>query len=251
MVSSAVSPSTRVGMAGKLYSTEQPRGSHMIRFPARSSLEHGRYLLARRLPYHGPGVVSRGGSHETIGPLHGCGVPRGSARRAGRLPHGAYGSGACAARAPLRPGSPANAARAGLSAGPGRRGRGAEDEGCAGEVSAIRADPRQDPALVVELPRGDGILQEGGRGSRVHAAEHVADVLAPVPLPEAEGECGRATAGEHAHRAVGWPEAVLDVEGLPGTPLLVFAEGHAVVRVVLAERADAGQARDRAALEDL
>ncbi len=60
------------------------------------------------------------------------------------------------------------------------------------------------------------------------------DVLAPVLLAQPEREGGRAAAGEDAHRAVGRPEAVLDVEGLPGAALLVLGEGDAVVGVVVA-----------------
>src|SRR4030095_1051646 len=56
-----------------------------------------------------------------------------------------------------------------------------------------------------------------------------------APVPDADG-------------AVPWPEAVLDVEGLPGAPLLVLGEGHAVVRVVIALVPHVARPGHRAAL---
>src|SRR5205823_14858869 len=76
-------------------------------------------------------------------------------------------------------------------------------------------------------------------------------MVAPVPLAQAQGEGGRAAAGEDADRAVGRLEAVLDVERLPRASLLVLGEADAVVGVVVALRAEVGQARHRAALQVL
>src|SRR6185503_9165442 len=106
----------------------------------------------------------------------------------------------------------------------------------------------REPAPVDELPRRDRVEEQRGRHTGVHPSEHVADVLAPVPLAHAEGECRGAHPVPDADRAVAVPEAVLDVEGLPGAPLLVLREGHAVVRVVIALVSHVARAGHRAAL---
>src|SRR2546422_5819332 len=82
----------------------------------------------------------------------------------------------------------------------------------AGRHPGVLVDPVDErvllgePAPVDELPRGDGIEHEDRRDVRVHAAQHVADVLAPVLLAYAQ-RVGRGTASaEDAHRAVGRTE---------------------------------------------
>src|SRR5439155_8108703 len=73
----------------------------------------------------------------------------------------------------------------------------------------------REAAAVDELTRGDRIEQECGRPVRIHPAQHVRDMLAPVLLAHAQRERGRAHAGEHAHRAVVRREPMLRVERRP------------------------------------
>ncbi len=86
---------------------------------------------------------------------------------------------------------------------------------------------------------------------RVHAAQHVADVRAPVLFANAERVGRGAAATEDAHGAVGRAETVLDVERLPRTALLVLRERDAVIGVVVALRAHVREPGQRAALQIL
>src|SRR6185312_2058770 len=73
----------------------------------------------------------------------------------------------------------------------------------------------------------------------------------PVPLTQPQREGGGPTATKDAYGAAGWPEAMLDVERLPGAALLVLGEGGAGVGVVVPLGTQVGQPRHRAALEVL
>src|SRR4030095_543365 len=101
-----------------------------------------------------------------------------------------------------------------------------------------------DPAPIDELARGDRIEHEDRRDVWVHAAQHVADVLAPVLLAKAERVRGGSAPAEDAYRAIGRTKSVLDVKRLPGAPLLVLGKRDAVVGVIVSLRARGGDGGD-------
>ncbi len=86
---------------------------------------------------------------------------------------------------------------------------------------------------------------------RVHAAQHVAHVLAPIFLAHAEGKGSRSAAGEYAHRAIARFEPMLHMERRPRAALLVLRKGNGAVGVAVSLRAHVTVTGKRPALEIL
>src|SRR5579859_6802496 len=106
-------------------------------------------------------------------------------------------------------------------------------------------------AAVDEQSRRDRVQHQTRLLVRIHTAQHAADVVLPVRLPQAERKRGVAAAAEHADGAVSRLKAVLDMQRFPRAALLVLGVRDAGVGVVVALRAQISEPRLRAALEIL